>query len=104
MLRLTMGTVRARPDFSRVVARAGLRRADLAKAAGVSTRTVDALANPQAAGRQGVARELTAWKIARAFAGKTGMTEDAGFAALFMQEAAEETAPGKRSPTRLVWA
>lgn len=78
-----MPRVKARPLFGRVIARAGLTRNEVATASGISTRTIDALANPGAAGRQGFAREVTAWKIARGFAELTKQTEDAAFAALF---------------------
>jgi hypothetical protein len=78
-----MPRVKARPLFGRVIARAGLTRGQVATAAGISTRTIDALANPGAAGRQGYAREVTAWKSARGFAELTKQTDDAAFAALF---------------------
>lgn len=83
-----MARFKARSNFGSLIARAGFTRPALAQAADVSTRTVDALANPSAAGRRGNARELTAWKIARAFARKTEQTEEAAFEQLF--ELAEE--------------
>ncbi len=86
MLGVTMGSVKARADFARTVARAGLRRKDLAERAGVSVRTVDALANPDAAGRGGRAREITAWKIAAAFGKATARTDEDAFALLFEDE------------------
>ena len=73
------------PTFGRLISRAGFTRVALAGAAGVSTRTIDALANPVAAGRQGYTRELTAWKIARAYAQATGQTEDTAFEQLFQE-------------------
>lgn len=82
----TMARVKARETFGRTIARAGLTRPQVAQAAGVSTRTLDALANPSAAGRQGNAREVTAWRIARGFAQLTGQTDDAAFDALFETE------------------
>jgi DNA-binding XRE family transcriptional regulator len=86
MLGVMMSSVKARADFARTVARAGLKRKDLADEAGVSVRTIDALANPGAAGRGGRAREITAWKIAAAFGKKTGRTDEAAFAWLFEDE------------------
>lgn len=80
---IAMARIKARPTFSSTIARAGLRRIDVAQAAGVNVRTVDALANPKAAGRLGFAREVTAWKIARGFARLTTQTDDAAFEALF---------------------
>lgn len=86
MLGVTMARVKARPNFGRLIARAGFTRVALATAAGVSARTLDALANPAGAGRQGYARELTAWKIARGFAKLTSQTDEAAFAVLFEAE------------------
>lgn len=85
-IEIAMSRVQARPDFGSVIARAGFIRSQVAQAAGVSTRTIDSLANPSAAGRHGTAREVTAWRIARGFAQLTGMTEDDAFAALFVTD------------------
>jgi hypothetical protein len=38
--------IKARPDFGSQIARAGLTRAEVARAADISTRTLDALARP----------------------------------------------------------
>jgi hypothetical protein len=86
MLGVTMARVKARPNFGRLIARAGFTRNEVAVAAGISVRTIDALANPAAAGRQGYARELTAWKIARGFAQLTKQTSEDAFAHLFEAE------------------
>lgn len=80
---LTMPKIKARSDFARIVARAGLTRLQLAMAAGVSVRTVDGLANPGGAGRRGFARELTAWRVARGFAELTHQTDEQAFDILF---------------------
>jgi hypothetical protein len=80
---VTMPRIKARSTFGTVVARARLTRPQLAAAAEVSVRTVDALANPGAAGRHGFAREVTAWKIAQGFAKLTQQTDDAAFGQLF---------------------
>jgi hypothetical protein len=75
--------VKARPAFSSVIARAGITRLELALQAGVSVRTIDSLANPNAAGRSGRTREITAWRIARGLAALAGRTDDAVYAELF---------------------
>ncbi len=92
MLGVIMGRIKARPAFSRVVARAGFTRKQLADAAGVNVRTIDALANPKAAQRAGTAREVTAWKIARGFALLTAQTDEAAFDALFENDDTPEPA------------
>jgi enhancing lycopene biosynthesis protein 2 len=76
---------KARDNFGSVIARAGLTRSEVATAAKVSTRTLDALARPAGFGREGYTRESTAWKVARGFAQLTGQTADAAFAALFVE-------------------
>ena len=81
-----MTRIKARATFSSVLARAGLTRPSVAAAAGVSTRTIDALANPTGAQRQGFAREVTAWRIAKGFAKLTDQGEDAAFSQLFEGE------------------
>lgn len=81
-----MKRIRARPDFSTIIARAGFTRTELAKASGISPRTIDSLANPAGYGREGYTRELTAWKVAKGFAQLTGMTEDDAYARLFVEE------------------
>lgn len=83
---VTMPRIKARSNFGTVVARAGLTRPQLASAAGTSVRTIDALANPVAAGRSGYAREVTAWKIAKGFAQACKLTDDEAFDRLFEQE------------------
>ena len=77
--------VKARQDFSSVVAQAGLERPDLAKAAGVSVSTIHALAHPEHKGRTGITRESTAWKIARGFATLTSQEPRSAFDALFVE-------------------
>jgi DNA-binding XRE family transcriptional regulator len=80
-----MARIKARPDFSSIIARAGLTRTEVAKAAGVSTRTLDSLARPSGYGREGFTRESTAWKIARGFAQLTNAATEAAFAQLFLE-------------------
>jgi hypothetical protein len=87
------GRIRAREGFSHVIARAKLTRRQVADAAHVNVRTIDALANPSAAGRSGFAREVTAWKIADGLARLTGQTAEIAFESLF--ERVEETEPGQ---------
>ena len=82
-----MQTIKARPDFGSLVARAGLTRSEVARAADVSTRTLDALARPEIYNRSGAVRESTAWKIARGFAQLTQQTPEQAFNALFVEEA-----------------
>jgi DNA-binding XRE family transcriptional regulator len=83
--------IKARPNFGSIIARAGLTRTELAQAAGVSTRTLDALANPRVYSRSGSTREATAWKIARGFAQLMKLTPDDAFAQLFVEEEEEES-------------
>lgn len=85
---MPMPKIKARPAFGSIVARAGFTRPQLASASSISVRTIDALANPTAAGRHGFAREVTAWKIARGFATLTAQTDEDAFNQLF-----EEIAP-----------
>lgn len=82
-----MPRIKARSTFGSVVARARLTRPELAAAAGISARTIDALANPSAAHRQGFTREVTAWKIAHGFAKLTQQSDDEAFAQLFEGDA-----------------
>lgn len=93
--------VKARPDFGSVIARAGITRGQIAAAAGVSARTIDALARPEGAQRAGNAREVTAWRIARGFAALTEQTKEAAFAALFEESAPKETRMGNSAPMSL---
>lgn len=79
--------IKAREEFGRVIARAGLTRPEIAQKAGMSVRTIDALSRPEGYGREGYTRESTAWKIARAFAVLTDQTADAAFEQLFTEEA-----------------
>jgi DNA-binding XRE family transcriptional regulator len=81
-----MARIKARAQFGSVIARAGLTRAEVANAAGVSTRTLDSLARPEHYGREGYTRESTAWKIARGFAGLTSATAETAFDSLFVEE------------------
>lgn len=77
--------VKARQDFKSVVAQAALERPELARAAGVSTSTIHALAHPEHKGRSGIVRESTAWKIARGFAKLTDQEPRAAFDLLFVE-------------------
>jgi len=82
----TMARIKARDDFGSAIARAGFTRSEVARAAGVSTRTLDSLARPAGYGREGYAREVTAWKIARGFATLTQQPPEAAFSRLFVEE------------------
>jgi len=77
--------IRARPDFSSQIARAGLTRSEVARAADISTRTLDALARPETYKRTGALRESTAWKIARALATLTSQAPEAAYNQLFVE-------------------
>lgn len=75
--------IRPRTDFRTHVAKADLSVRQLCLAAHVSYSTVTGaltLGQPQ---RIGGMRERNAWKLARAFAEKTGKTEDEAFDLLF---------------------
>jgi hypothetical protein len=85
--------IKARPDFSTVLARAGFSRGQLADAAEVSSRTIDSLANPAGYGRQGYTRELTAWKIAKGFAQLTGQADEPAYTQLFIKVEEHAEAP-----------
>ena len=78
--------IKARDDFGQVVARAGLTRTELSRLAGVSTQTLDILSNPQSYRRTGYTRQVTAWKIANAFADYKGQTSEEAFDVLFVKE------------------
>jgi DNA-binding XRE family transcriptional regulator len=80
-----MARIKARPDFGSAIARAGLTRTEVARAAGVSTRTLDSLARPSGYGREGYTRESTAWKIARGFAQLTTTAVEIAFSKLFIE-------------------
>ncbi len=86
---VAMQTIKARPEIGSLIARAGLTRSEVARAADVSVRTLDALARPDIYHRSGAVRESTAWKIARGFAQLTQQTPDQAFNVLFMEEASE---------------
>jgi hypothetical protein len=81
--------IKARSNFGSIIARAGLTRTELAQTAGVSARTLDSLANPGGYGRNGYAREATAWKISRGFAQRTEQTAEEAFRQLFIEEEIE---------------
>jgi hypothetical protein len=78
-------TIKARPDFGSIIARAGLTRTEVAREANISTRTLDALARPETYDRTGALRESTAWKIARALAKLTDQTPNDAFNLLFVE-------------------
>ena len=82
-------TIKARPDFGSIIARAGLTRAEVAREAAISTRTLDALARPETYDRTGALRESTAWKIARALARLTSQEPEAAFNQLFVEVESE---------------
>ena len=86
---LTM-KIKARPEFGSTIARAGLNRTEVAKAANLSTRTIDSLARPEHYGRDGSTREATAWKIARGFGTLTSRTAEDAFNVLFIETDEEE--------------
>jgi len=92
MIEATMNKIKARPDFGSIIARAGLTRSEVARAAGISTRTLDALARPETYDRSGSLRESTAWKIARGFATTAALTPEEAFSVLFVEvdDGAEE--------------
>ena len=87
--------IKARSDFSTVLARAGIARGKLAEVAQVSSRTIDSLANPAGYGRQGYTRELTAWKIAKGFAQLTDQPDEPAYAQLFIMENVPADAPAR---------
>lgn len=78
--------IKARDNFGSTIARAGFTRTELSKEAGVSIRTLDALARPKGYNRTGHTREATAWKISRAFAKMTEQTPNQAYQALFIEE------------------
>jgi DNA-binding XRE family transcriptional regulator len=86
LVEVAMQTIKARPEFGSLIARAGLTRAEVARAADVSTRTLDALARPDIYKRSGAVRESSAWKIARGFAQLTQQTPDEAFHVLFVED------------------
>lgn len=86
-------TIKARPAFGSLIARAGLTRTEVARAADISTRTLDALARPETYDRTGVLRESTAWKIARALAKLTDQAPEAAFNQLFVEVSETEAQP-----------
>lgn len=85
MIEVSMAKIKARDEFGSVIARAGLTRAEVARAAEMSTRTLDALARPEGYGRSGRTRESTAWRIARGFASLSNQTAEDAFKALFIE-------------------
>lgn len=86
-------TIQARPDFGSIIARAGLTRSEVARAADISTRTLDALARPDTYKRTGALRESTAWKIARALARLTDQDPEVAFNLLFVEVEPEAAQP-----------
>lgn len=75
---------KARAEMGRLIARAGFTQRELAEAAGVSDRTIYDLTSPPT-GREGRTRPSTAWKIARAYAERAGVTDEAAYLALFSE-------------------
>lgn len=88
--------IRLAPRFVETVARAELSITDLAREAGVAKSTIHALLNPsQHPDRKGGMHPATAWKLANAYARRTGLSPDAAYAALLVEErGAEQGADG----------
>jgi hypothetical protein len=86
-----MMKLRPRSDFAAAVARFGIRRSDLAKAANLSTQTIHRLAKPQnyRNNDKGYVTEVSAWRVARAFATLADVTPDQAFETLFEADTEE---------------
>lgn len=89
--------IKVAPDFEHTIARAGFSKMSLAEAAGVGTATIYGIVDPaQQPKRRGGVRATTAWKIARAFAEATGITEEEAFQRLFIEEEYVSPVDGRR--------
>ncbi|MFL5803546.1 MAG: hypothetical protein ACJ8CR_17605 [Roseiflexaceae bacterium] len=96
-----MKRIRVRSDFADAIARACLSMTDFAETAGVNRTTLYALINPaQHPGRRGGMQRATAWKLAKAYAGVTGVDEQEAFDRLLVEEEIEEVvAPAAGLPS-----
>lgn len=80
-------------DAGSTIARVGLTLTRWAELADVSYATVKALRNPsQQPNRKGGMHAITAWKLARAYAGVAQIDEDTAFKRLIVEEPIEENA------------
>lgn len=83
----TRTRLRLAEDFDTLVARAGLSKREFARRSGISYATVKALENPeQHPYRRGGMRPDTAWKMAKAYAEAAGISEEAAFVRLVVEE------------------
>jgi DNA-binding XRE family transcriptional regulator len=83
--------LRIHPDIAGLLARQGASIADFAERAGVARQTIFALLNPaQHPERRGGMHRTTAWKLARAYAQLTGLSEDAAYAAIIVEAPASD--------------
>jgi hypothetical protein len=70
--------------FETLIAQAGFGKASLARAAGIDRQIIFRAINPEAYNVGGTLRMDNAWRIARAYADRTGITHDTAFALLFV--------------------
>jgi hypothetical protein len=82
---------RLRADAPDRIARAGVTLKAFAESAGVAVGTLHALINPdqQPLRTRGGMHRTTAWKLAKAYAAIANLDEDAAYAALIVEEAAD---------------
>ncbi len=76
-----------RPDFANTIAKSGLNISEFAALAGLERTTLYVLMNPSLhPDRKGGMLRTTAWKIAAAYADRTGVSADDAFALLLAEE------------------
>jgi hypothetical protein len=79
--------IKIAPDFEREIAEVELSKAELAREAQIELSTLHAIINPAAhPNRVGGIHPNTAWKLARSFAAHAGISQEAAYARLFVEE------------------
>jgi hypothetical protein len=74
------------PQFETLIARAGLSKAALAEAAGISRLVIFRALQPKTNEVRSTLRGTTAWKMTRAYAERSGVDRETAFALLFVIE------------------
>jgi hypothetical protein len=84
-----------RADAPDLIARAGVTMKDFAAQAGIAAGTLHALVNPaqQTKRTRGGMHRTTAWKIAHAYAAAAGISEDAAYRAIIIEEPIDAAEP-----------
>ena len=85
--------IKPRPNFGATLALAGIRKSDLAKASNLSAQTIQRLVSPDMYRKndKGNVSDVSARRVANAYATITGVTPDEAFKQLFVEVEDEQT-------------